>query len=91
MHKGQLYVFFLSTFLQNSHRTLKFKQKLLPLQTKISANKTEWRYSQLAFTEKKIIFTSLPSVGKTFSGISGDLNFKIFSFAVHPGDTSWRQ
>ena len=34
---------------------------------------TEWRYSQLTFTEKNIIFTSLPSavkksVGKTFSG-----------------------
>ena len=60
-------------FFKTPHKTLKFPQKLLPLQTKNINNMTEWRYSQVTFTEKKIILTSFlsavrKSVGNTFSG-----------------------
>ena len=54
MYKGKLYVFFLSTFLQNSPQNSKIPAKIAATANKkIQANMTEWRYSQLRFNEKK--------------------------------------
>ena len=50
-------------------------------------------YSQLTFTEKNhvynLCFCSQKECQKCIFRLSGDLNFKIFFFTVHPGDTSW--
>ena len=97
--KDKLYLPY-QLFFKIPHKTLKFQYKLPPWQTKkyigkhdrmeVFSTDIHWKKSCLS-TMYKLCFCSQKECRKCNFRQSEDLNFKYFSFAVHPGDTSWRQ
>ena len=81
-------------FFETPHKTLKFQQKLLPLQEK---NITKHDRMEVLSTDIqlstmfKLCFCSQKECWKCIFWQLGVFNFKNFSFTVYPGNTSWRQ
>ena len=87
-------------FFKTPHKTLKFQQKLLSLQTEKNISKHDRMevFSSNIHGKKVCLSTrymlclcSQKECRKCISRQSADLNFKKFSFAVQPEDTSKRQ
>ena len=80
------------------HKTLKFQQKLLPLQKKnigkpdrMQVFSTDIHWKKITFINNvQAVLLQSEIVSKCIFWQSGDLNFNNFSFAAHPGVTTWR-